>query len=119
MNTKDFIACVVLHIPCKFIDELCDEYYLGFGDNDIDDILNRCSGDSSHESNYESVGNMLVRKLFQDIIEDYNDVLDDDKFDCYINGDNSYLIYDGKSIHSKKELDAIYEKAEEEMLVAD
>lgn len=118
MNTNDFVSCVVLRIPCEFIDELCDEWSLDFGDDDIKDLLNCCSGDCFHESHYGSVGNMLVRRLFQDIIEKYNDVLDEDKFDFYIDGSDSKLIYDGETIYRKKELDAIYDKVEEENLVA-
>lgn len=59
---------------------------------------------------------MLVGRLFQDIIDKYNDVLDEEKFDYYIDGNDSNLIYDGETIHSKKELDAIYDRVEEEML---
>lgn len=116
MNTNDFVSCVVLRIPCEFIDKLCDEYDLDFGDEDIEELLNCCSGDCFHESHYNSVGNMLVRRLFQDIIDKYNDVLDEEKFDYYIDGNDSNLIYDGETIHSKKELDAIYDRVEEEML---
>ena len=116
MNTNDFVSCAVLRIPCEFVDKLCDEYDLDFGGDDIEDLLNCCSGDCFHESHYESVGNMLLRKLFQDIIDKYNDVLDEEKFDCYIDGNDSHLIYDGETIHSKKELDAIYDKVLDEVL---
>lgn len=116
MSTADFIAKCVCRIPCNFVDELCDEYNLDFGDDDIEELLDLASGSYTNKNNYQYVGNMLVRKLFQDIIEQYNDVLDEEKFDWYIDGSDSNLIYDGEVIYNKEQLDAIYDKALEEEL---
>lgn len=110
MNTNDFIAKCVLGIPCEKIDALCEEFDLDFSDDDVAEILDCCS------ENYSYVGNMLIEHLFKQIIDKHNDVLDEEKFNYYINCDDTHLYYDGERICSQKDLDEIMEKVEAEAM---
>lgn len=116
MNTNDFIAKCVLGIPCEKIDKLCDEFDVDFSDDDVEEILDLCSGDCFNNNHYSEVGNMLIERIFKNIIDKHNDVLDEEKFDYYINCDDSHLYYDGERICSQNDLDEIMEKVEAEAM---
>ena len=113
MTTQDFICYSVLGIPCQFIDELCEEYDVDFSDDDVKDCLNCCCGSLFNQDNFRNVGNMLIQQIFQEIINKYNDVLDEDKFDWYIDGRDSKLSYDGETIYSRQDIERLSDKAME------
>ena len=108
MSTEDFIAACLM-VPTRLIDDLCDEYNVDFSESDVFDMLNNCAGDCFHKSNYSGFGGMLVRHVMREIIDKYTDVLDEDKFDCDIDG----ILYDGVLIENKQQLDEIYNRAME------
>ena len=103
-------------VPTKFIDDLCDEYGVDFGDEEIYEFLNCCAGDCFHEHNYRNFGSLLVKHVLFEIVEQYTDVLDEEKFDFDIDGIDSAIIYDEVRIESKQQLDEIYNKAMEQQL---
>ena len=109
MSTEDFIAAC-LKVPTKLIDDLCDEYNVDFSEGEVFDMLDCCAGDVFHKWHYENFGGMLVRHVLSEIIEQYTDVLDEDKFDYDIDGADSAIIYDGVRIENKQQLDEIYNR---------
>lgn len=113
MSTEDFIASCLM-VPTKFIDDLCDEYGVDFGDEEIYEFLNCCAGDCFHEHNYRNFGSMLVSHVLHEVVDLYTDVLDEDKFDYDIS--EPAIIYDGIYIENKQQLDEICNKAIEQQL---
>lgn len=105
MNTNDFICNAVLNIPGDYIDELCDEFNLDFDDEDVKNIFYMCGKDY-----LENFGNELIRELYGQIINKYNDELDEEKFDYYLNCHDSHLYYDGERICSKEDIENIIER---------
>ena len=118
MSTEDFIAACLM-IPTEFIDNICDEYNVDFGDEDFFGMLDCCSGDCFHSNHYRNVGRMLVRFVLQEIVDLYTDVLDEEKFELDIDGRESGIIYDGERIKNKEQLDFIYNEELERQLKED
>lgn len=112
MTTKDFICYVVLGIQPDFIDNLCDEFDVDFSDDDIKEILDMCSGGFQKEDHYNRVGNEIIRHIYGQIIDSYNDVLDENKFDYELDGRCSRLYYDGETIYSKQDIEKLVEQLE-------
>lgn len=118
MSTEDFIAACLM-VPTKLIDDLCDEYNVDFGEEEIFDMLNCCAGDVFHKHNYRNFGKMLIRLVLQEIVDLYTDVLDEGKFELDVDGNDSAIIYDDVRIESKTQLDEIYNKELERQLAED
>lgn len=112
MKTSDFICYVVLGIQAEFIDELCDEFDVDFSDDDVKELLNMCAGGLNQEDHFYAVGNEMIRNIYGEIIDKYNDVLDEEKFDYYLDGRCSELLYDGKKIYSRQDLEQLVEEME-------
>ena len=112
MKTSDFICYVVLGIQAEFIDELCDEFDVDFSDDDVKELLNICAGGLNQDDHFNAVGNLMIRNIYRDIIDKYNDVLDEEKFDYYLDGSCSHLYYDGKTIYRRQDLEQLVEEME-------
>lgn len=115
MTTEDFMAACLM-VPTQLIDDLCDEYNVDFGEEDVFEMLNNCAGDCFHKHSFRNFGSMLIRHVLFEIAEQYTDVLDEDKFDFDIDGRDSAIIYDGVRIENKQQLDEIYDKVMEQQL---
>lgn len=101
MTTKDMVAYYVLGIT-DYIDRICDDFSAAdFTTEDIEELISLCA-----PNNLKNVGNMLLKSLFNNIIEDACERygLDEAKFDYYVDGMCSSLIYNGNNIHTEKEL---------------
>ena len=112
MTTKDFICYVVLGIQPDFIDNLCDEFDVDFSVDDINEIIHMLTGGINEEDHYRYVGNEIIRFIYGQIIDSYNDVLDDNKFDYELDGRCSRLYYDGETIYSKQDIEKLVEQLE-------
>lgn len=115
MSTEDFIAACLM-VPTKLIDDLCDEYDVDFGEEDVFEMLNCCSGRCFQKNKFRNFGRMLIRHVLWEIVDLYTDILDEDKFELDIDGRDSAIIYDGVRIENKQQLDEIYNKAMEQQL---
>ena len=118
MTTQDFIAACLM-VPTKVIDDLCDEYNVDFGEEEIINMLNLCAGDVFHKHSYRNFGRLLVKHVLNEIAELYTDVLDEAKFDLDYDGCEAVISYDDVLIESKEQLDKIYNKELERQLAED
>ena len=102
METRDFI-CVCLGINSAKVDEICDNFDLDIDSEDVECLLTACS------SNYKTFGDRLIAGLYMQVIEDAvkDFELDEDKFDYFVNGRDSYLYYDKQEIYRYKDLEDI------------
>lgn len=112
MTTKDFF-CEIFNINSDFIDKICDDFDVDFDDEQVYEILDLCSGGFEQRA-YGRVGNLLIKRIFETVIDDYSDRLDENKFAINADGYCSTLEYDGKIIHNTAELNAIADATEDE-----
>lgn len=101
MTTKDMMAYYVLGIT-DIIDKICDNFSAAdFTSEDLEEYIVLCT--PNHLGN---VGNMIISRLYNDIIDDAVERygIDESKFDYYVDGLCSSLIYDGNTINSEKDL---------------
>jgi hypothetical protein len=68
MSTKDSIAACLM-VPTKLIDDLCDEYCVDFGEEDVFEMLNNCAGDCFHKHSFRNFGSMLIRHVLFEIAD--------------------------------------------------
>lgn len=113
---KNFVCnCLGLYAgTCNFIDKLCDEFDVDFDDNDLSEIL-------SYGDKLRNVGNMIIGRLFERIIDDvcneYNCENDEirELFDYDCNDFCSTLYFNGEAYDKKEELyDAVEEYIEKQ-----
>ena len=104
MGTEKFI-CSILGVSGATVDWFCDEFDVDFTDDEFYQILDDLSGDLLHDNLYIKVGNVLMQRLWDKVISEYRDRLDEDKFDCVIDGSVSKFYYDGEIVTSKKDLE--------------
>ena len=106
---KNFVCnCLGLYAgTCNFIDKLCEEFDVDFDNNDLSEIL-------SYGGKLSYVGNMLIGRLFDRIIDDAcNEYCCDDEvrelFDYDCNDFCSTLSFNGEIYDKKADLYAAVE----------
>ena len=109
MKMNSFVASC-LYMDGAVFDEYCDAFDVDMTEEDVHETLDRCYGCGD----YNAFGPEILRCMFEKVIREYRDVLDEGKFD-YDFSSPSYpdFYYDGKHINSKADLDEIVEKAYE------
>ena len=110
MKTKEMIAWCVLGVP-DLIDEICDNFdCTDFTSEYLAQVISDCS--PSHLSN---VGNVIIRDLYEKIIEyackEHH--LDKEKFDYYIDRGSSELTYNGNKITKDSDIKNYENKTKE------
>lgn len=101
MKTKDMVAYYVLGIT-DYIDELCDKFpFLYFTSDYLEEVITLC-----YPNHLKSVGNTIIHDLFEDIINHASKELgmDYEKFDYYVDGCCSNILYNNTPIHTMDEL---------------
>ncbi len=104
MEMTDFMAaCFFMDGP--IIDKICDDFDIDIEEEEFFEVLQVCQQD------YKLVGREMLRKLFQKIVEQYNGLLDEEKFEFDVSSP-SYpnFYYDCNEIKSKSDLDKLVEK---------
>ena len=100
------IAYHVLGVT-DYIDELCDKFpFLNFTSDYLEEIITICS-----PNNLKNVGSTIISDLFQDIINYASEEMgmDEERFDYYVDGRCSDILYKNTSIHTMEELVKISE----------
>ncbi len=104
MKAKEMIAWCVLGVP-DLIDEICDNFDCA---DFTSEYLAQVISDSD-PSNLYNVGNVIIRDLYEKIIEcaceKYD--LDREKFDYYIDKRASELTYNGYKITKDSDIEKI------------
>lgn len=109
MDTKDFL-CACFRVSSQKVDDITDGFDVDIDESDVRDILDTLRGDLWHPSHWERLGNELIRMLYCKVIGEWSDVLDEDKFDYYLDGWASELKYDGKTVTNHNDLQRIADR---------
>jgi len=109
MKMNDFVVSCLFMDGAVF-DEYCDAFDVDMTEEDVHETLDRCHGCGD----YHAFGPMILECMFDKVVAEYKDVLDEDKFD-YDFSSPSYpdFYYDGEHITCKADLDEIVEKLED------
>lgn len=104
MEMNDFVASC-LGMDGEVFDEYCDAFDVEIDEDDVKEALNMCCGD------YFSFGQTILETMWGKVVSHYSQWLDEDKFDCDCSSP-SYpdFYYDGESVKSNEDLDAIVER---------
>lgn len=96
-----------LYMDGEVFDKYCEAFDVDIDDDDVYETLNRCCGD------YHAFGTLILGCMFDKVIEEYKDRLDEEKFD-YDFSSPSYpdFYYDGEHIESKDDLEDIIDNIE-------
>lgn len=105
MDTKTFF-CITLGVDGHVIDSITDEFDVDLTDDDVLEAIRH-----SNEDNHWGAGQYLLTRLYEQIIEQYKNILDEDLFDWDVSSP-SYpdFIYDGQRITTRQQLDDIAEQ---------
>lgn len=107
---NEFVSvCLGLGMTGRKVDEICDNFGIDISDENIYEALGACPRDD-----YRSFGNILISDLYAQVVSEWAEQLDEEKFDWYVNGDDSHLYYDGEEVWSCDDLQEILDKLEEE-----
>lgn len=101
MTTKDMMSYYVLGIT-DIIDTICDNFSAAdFTSEDLKEYICLCV-----PNHLGSVGNMIISRLYNDIVDDAVERygMDKSKFDFYVDGMASCLTYNHDNINSEKDL---------------
>lgn len=104
MDMNSFVASC-LFMDGKVFDKYCDAFDVDMTEEDVHETLDRCNGE------YNAFGPLILECMFDKVIREYRDVLDENKFD-YDFSSPSYpdFFYDGEHITCKSDLDEIVNK---------
>lgn len=111
MSTKDFI-CICLGLydsTCKKIDDICDDFGVDFGTEEVNEWLEWRGQNSEIQ-----LGNLIIsdlyRKVIKDAMDDYGEWLDEEKFDYDANDLASHLYYDREVVTDSDDIERIVER---------
>lgn len=111
MKTKDFI-CICLGLydsTCKKIDDICDDFGVDFGTEEVNEWLEWRGQNSEIQ-----LGNLIIsdlyRKVIKDAMDDYGEWLDEEKFDYDANDMASHLYYDREVVTDSDDIERIVER---------
>lgn len=111
MKTKDFI-CICLGLydsTCKKIDDICDDFGVDFGTEEVNEWLEWRGQNSEIQ-----LGNLIIsdlyRKVIKDAMDDYGEWLDEEKFDYDANDLASHLYYDREVVTDSDDIERIVER---------
>ena len=103
MGINDFVSCC-LGISSK-VDDICDSFDIDIEDNLIYETLDACCG------KYDKFGNLLIRTLYMQVVDklknNYGVWIEEDRFDIFTNGRDSYLLYDCREIYDFDDVEEI------------
>lgn len=98
----------------SWIDKITEEFDIDFDDEDVSWAI-RDSDPKNPESIGSSITMMVISKLSRHFSELYP-TFDEEKFDWYINGDDSHIYYDGEQICCEDDMqDAITHQDEDDV----
>jgi hypothetical protein len=105
---NDYVAAC-LGMDGAVFDKYEDAFDVEITDNDVYDALFDCAS----YGDYSRFGSCILQSMWAKVAEDYNDVLDEEKFECDTSSTSCPdFYYDGKRVDSKKDLDKIVESLE-------
>ena len=94
-----------LRLDGAVFDKYCDAFGVDIDEPDMYDALDACEG------NYKYFGGFILERMWQHVIEKYEELLDADKFYCDCSStSHPDFYYDNEIVCSKDDLDAIAER---------
>lgn len=115
MKTKDFI-CICLGLydsTCKKIDDICDDFGVDFGTEEVNEWL-EWRGQNSEIRLGNLIISDLYRKVIKDAMDEYGEWLDEEKFDYDANDLASHLYYDCGVVTDSDDIERIVERIQKE-----
>lgn len=110
MQTNEFISCALgCGMTGRAIDEFTDNFNVGYSFDDIYETMRMlCQNDAS---NLQYFNDAFLSDLWWRVVQRYVEKgLDEDLFNCDINGDSCHFYYDGEEVYDADDLDRLVEK---------
>ena len=106
MTTKDII-CLTLGIGTAFNthDDIVDNFDVEIDCDDVEQLLDECSGD------YSNFSTMLSERLLSSVLKEYGIELYENGWNADINGDVVRLYYNNEIIANRSEIEDIVNNA--------